>query len=159
MACEFFAVRLAADDTDWHGAVAAPWVPEPYTADEDNTVRAEFVWAALDCPTAYAAGSPAGFPTILLGRQTVRILRLPKVGEACVDHGTTGGTRGAQIPGNGVACSGPTAWPSPPAKPPGSKYSATCNWAPPEFRRVNKRQINCCPQSVVRVVNGRRRGT
>ncbi len=79
-----FCGPLAADDTDWHGSVAAPWVPEPYTAGNGNTVRSEFVWAALDCPTAYAAGSPAGFPTILLGRQTVRILRLPNIGEACV---------------------------------------------------------------------------
>lgn len=79
-----FCGPLAADDTDWQGTVSAPWVPEPYTAGDNHTVRPEFVWAALDCPTAYAAGSPAGFPTILLGRQTVRILRLPKVGEACV---------------------------------------------------------------------------
>ena len=79
-----FCGPLDPDDVDWHGMVAAPWVPEPDTAGEDGTVRAEFVWAALDCPTAYAAGSPAGFPIILLGRQTVRVLRLPKAGEACV---------------------------------------------------------------------------
>jgi hypothetical protein len=53
-------------------------------ADERGEVSAEFVWAALDCPTAYACGSPAGFPTILLGRQAVAILAKPAIGEQCV---------------------------------------------------------------------------
>lgn len=79
-----FCGPLDAADSEWSGTVAAPWIPEPYTASDDGAVRAEFVWASLDCPTAYAAGSPEGFPTILLGRQTVKILRLPDVGEKCV---------------------------------------------------------------------------
>ena len=53
-------------------------------ADDSGTVAAEFVWAALDCPTAYACGSPAGFPTVLLGRQAVSILAKPAIGEKCV---------------------------------------------------------------------------
>ena len=69
---------------DWTGTVAAPWVPEPYMADTGGRVAAEYVWAALDCPTAYASGSPAGFPSILLGRQAVCILNEPKVGEKCI---------------------------------------------------------------------------
>jgi hypothetical protein len=71
-------------DTDWSGTVAAPWIPEPYMSDGRGMVSTEFVWAALDCPTAYASGSPAGFPTILLGRQSVTILRGPAVGEKCI---------------------------------------------------------------------------
>jgi hypothetical protein len=71
-------------DTAWAGTVAAPWTPEAFTAGDDNAVRDEFVWAALDCPTAFAAGSPSGFPTILLGRQAVRLVRRPDVGEKCV---------------------------------------------------------------------------
>jgi hypothetical protein len=71
-------------DTSWCGTVAAPWVPEPYMAGADGSVSAEFLWAALDCPTAYASGSPAGFPTILLGRQAVTILNKPAVGEKCI---------------------------------------------------------------------------
>jgi len=71
-------------DTSWSGIVAAPWVPEPYMAAADGGVSAEYVWAALDCPTAYASGSPAGFPTILLGRQAVSILNKPAVGENCI---------------------------------------------------------------------------
>jgi hypothetical protein len=79
-----FCGPVDASDTDWSGVVAAPWVPEPYMADDRGQVSAEFVWAALDCPTAYASGSPAGFPTILLGRQAVAIFAKPVVGEKCV---------------------------------------------------------------------------
>jgi hypothetical protein len=71
-------------DADWSGIVAAPFVPEPYMADADGAVSAEYVWASLDCPTAYACGSPAGFPTILLGRQAVSIRRKPAIGEKCI---------------------------------------------------------------------------
>ena len=75
---------LHGDDTGWSRGVAAPWIPERYMADDHGRAAAEFVWASLDCPTAYAYGSPAGFPSILLGRQAVRIERRPKVGERCV---------------------------------------------------------------------------
>lgn len=75
---------LEADDVEWNGVVAAPWITESYMAGENGDVAAEFVWASLDCPTAYAAGSPEGFPTILLGRQAVKIERRPQVGEKCV---------------------------------------------------------------------------
>ena len=81
-------------DAEWSGTVAAPWIPEAYTAGDDNAVRDEFVWAALDCPTAFAAGSPAGFPTILLGRQTVRLVRRPDVGEKCVITARLNGREG-----------------------------------------------------------------
>src|SRR5690606_541563 len=79
-----FCGPVDATDTSWSGTVAAPWVPEPYMADADGKVSAEYVWAALDCPTAYASGSPAGFPTILLGRQAVSILDRPTAGERCI---------------------------------------------------------------------------
>jgi len=35
--------------------VAAPWTPPAWTADSSGRVRAEHVWAALDCPTYFAA--------------------------------------------------------------------------------------------------------
>lgn len=35
--------------------IAAPWIPEPDLVDSDGKVRAEFVWAALDCPTGWVA--------------------------------------------------------------------------------------------------------
>lgn len=68
----------------WQGVVAAGWVPEDYMADAGGAVAPEFVWAALDCPTAYAMASQEGFPSILLGRQAVRIDRRPKPGDECI---------------------------------------------------------------------------
>ncbi|HSR93540.1 MAG TPA: hypothetical protein VLK56_01630 [Solirubrobacterales bacterium] len=35
--------------------VATPWTPPPWSADRSGHVRPEFVWAALDCPTYFAA--------------------------------------------------------------------------------------------------------
>lgn len=75
---------LDPDDRDWHGPLAATWTPDASLAGDRGIVRPEFVWAALDCPTAYASSSALGMRTILLGRQAVRILRLPAAGERCV---------------------------------------------------------------------------
>jgi hypothetical protein len=57
--------------------VAATWVPaEPYTG-------REFVWAALDCPGAYACGfGERG--VLVLGRLAARVDALPRAGEHCV---------------------------------------------------------------------------
>jgi hypothetical protein len=43
----------------------------------------EIVWAAIDCPGAYAVGA-AGRGEIVLGRMTGRVLRVPSAGEECV---------------------------------------------------------------------------
>ncbi len=56
---------------------AAPWTVAA------DTVGPEFVWAALDCPGAYATGVP-GRGTVVLGRLTARVLRVPEAGERCV---------------------------------------------------------------------------
>ncbi len=68
----------------WAGPLAAPWIPAAEFAAADGKVRPEFVWAALDCPTAYACSSEHGMPPILLGRQTVTVHRCPDAGERCV---------------------------------------------------------------------------
>jgi hypothetical protein len=45
---------------------AAPWVPHPSLADEQGNVAPEFIWAALDCPSAYAVlPVPAGLAIVL----------------------------------------------------------------------------------------------
>ena len=54
---------------------AAPW-----TAHE---VSAPVVWAAIDCPGAYAVGGP-GRGEVVLGRMAAHIARLPREGEECV---------------------------------------------------------------------------
>ena len=71
-------------DADWNGVLAAPWIPDANLADESGLVLPEFVWAALDCPTAYASSSALGMRTILLGRQAVKIMRRPEAGQRCV---------------------------------------------------------------------------
>lgn len=43
----------------------------------------EFVWAAIDCPGAYAVGAE-GRGEIVLGRMTARVDRVPDAGEECV---------------------------------------------------------------------------
>src|SRR4051794_32697664 len=57
--------------------VAAPWLVA------DDTVGPEFVWAALDCPGAYATGVP-GRGTVVLGQLTAGVHRVPEAGERCV---------------------------------------------------------------------------
>jgi hypothetical protein len=54
---------------------AAPW-----TVAESAP---ELVWAAIDCPGAYAVGAQ-GRGEVVLGRMAARIDRLPAVGERCV---------------------------------------------------------------------------
>jgi hypothetical protein len=56
---------------------AAPWRVR------EDTVGPEFVWAALDCPGAYATGVP-GRGVVVLGRLTARVDRVPAAGEECV---------------------------------------------------------------------------
>ena len=57
--------------------MAAPWVPvAPYAGPQ-------FVWAALDCPGAYACGfGERG--VLVLGRLAARVEALPEAGERCV---------------------------------------------------------------------------
>ena len=54
---------------------AAPW-----TVAEASP---ELMWAAIDCPGAYAVGA-AGRGDMVLGRMTARVLRVPQVGDRCV---------------------------------------------------------------------------
>jgi hypothetical protein len=43
----------------------------------------ELVWAAIDCPGAYAVGA-AGRGEVVLGRMTARVQRVPESGDRCV---------------------------------------------------------------------------
>jgi hypothetical protein len=57
-----------------------PLLAAPWTAAEASP---EVVWAAIDCPGAYAVGA-AGRGEIVLGRMTARVVRVPVTGEPCV---------------------------------------------------------------------------
>src|SRR5207248_115572 len=65
------------------GAFAAPWIPDASLADGNGTVRDEFIWAALDCPTGFACGFP-NTGTLVTGRLAARLLGPVRVGEKCV---------------------------------------------------------------------------
>jgi hypothetical protein len=67
---------------------AAPWTP--------SEVGSDIVWAAIDCPGAYAVGAE-GRGEIVLGRMTARIHRVPSVGEPCVVTAWPGGKAGRKV--------------------------------------------------------------
>lgn len=60
--------------------VAAPWRPSPDLADASGFVAPEFLWAALDCPGAFAIDAEP----ILLGRMSACILNRPRADETIV---------------------------------------------------------------------------
>ena len=72
--------------------VAAPWTPDTILAGTDGLVGAEFVWAALDCPGAFANGFPE--VRMVLGRLSAEVVRPAKAGEGCVVMGWSEGSEG-----------------------------------------------------------------
>jgi hypothetical protein len=64
-------LRLFPGPVDGRDVVACPWLPANELADEGGAVKAEFVWAALDCPTAFACDLTG--PPMVLARLTGRI--------------------------------------------------------------------------------------
>lgn len=47
--------------------IAAPWIPDSTLADEHGNVKPEFLWAALDCPGAFAVMPSQQDTAIVLG--------------------------------------------------------------------------------------------
>jgi hypothetical protein len=70
------------------GLVAATWVA--------RDVSPEVVWAAIDCPGAYAVGDSARGATVL-GRMAARVERLPEEDEPCVVTGWPLGAEGRKL--------------------------------------------------------------
>jgi hypothetical protein len=70
-------LRIFAGPVAGQDLVAATWTVR------GDTVGAEFVWAALDCPGAYATGV-TGRGVVVLGRLTAHVERVPQAGERCV---------------------------------------------------------------------------
>jgi hypothetical protein len=70
-------MRIYPGPVEGRGHFAATWTPG------DEWVSPEFVWAALDCPGAYALHfGQRGNP--VLGRLSARVEHLPHPGERCV---------------------------------------------------------------------------
>jgi hypothetical protein len=68
--------------------VAAPWIA--------TEVSKPVIWAAIDCPGAFAGGM-SGRREIVLGRMAGRITRLPIEGEPCVAAGWSIGAEGRKL--------------------------------------------------------------
>lgn len=62
--------------------VANPWIPDATLADAQGKVKREFIWAALDCPGAYAILEKP--PKVVLGRITGQVFKDISVGEQCI---------------------------------------------------------------------------
>ncbi len=77
--------------------VAAPWTPDASLADQDGTVRPEFVWAALDCPGFFGLfKEPPEHPAVL-GRLAARLVAPVQPGERCVLTGWQLGADGRKL--------------------------------------------------------------
>jgi len=63
-----------ADNPNAHPIVAAPWTPTDDLLDPTGHIAPEFIWAALDCPGAFAVDKEP----ILLGRMSAQILKRPR---------------------------------------------------------------------------------
>jgi len=72
---------------------AAPWVPHASLDDGSGRVAPEFLWAALDCPGAFAA-LPTAMQPILLGELSARLDGHVAIGERCVVAAWANGVEG-----------------------------------------------------------------
>ena len=86
------------------GLWAAPWTPDPSVAGPDGRVRAEMLWAALDCPSGIAAAEAAGLShgperdtAILLGRMTASVAVPPRSGDQCLVIAWPAGRDGSKL--------------------------------------------------------------
>ena len=76
--------------------VAAPWIPDSSLCDETGKIKNEVIWAALDCPSAWAFVFELARP-ILLGRLVVQIEESMKAEEKCVVIGWKISSEGRKI--------------------------------------------------------------
>jgi hypothetical protein len=83
-------LRIFAGPVHRSDLVAATWVPDA------TLCRPEFVWAALDCPGAYACDA-LGRGDALLGRLSAHVERVPEPGERCVVVGWSLGEEGRKL--------------------------------------------------------------
>src|SRR6185295_2660317 len=64
--------------------VAAPWIPDPSLAGGSGQVKDEFLWAALDCTSAFPLLPIPEGKAIVLGELCARIDGRVAPGEKCV---------------------------------------------------------------------------
>lgn len=77
------------------GAVlAAPWIPDPSLRGHDGHVAPEFLWAALDCPGAFAVDRHDSDTALVLGELCAVVEHPVSPGEQCVVLGWPLGSDG-----------------------------------------------------------------
>jgi len=87
-------LRIFAGKVAGRDEMATVWTPHDSLAGSDGFVRSEFLWAALDCPTAWTAfeSNPTGH-VIMLGTMIGEVVRGARAGEPIV---VTAEARGAE---------------------------------------------------------------
>lgn len=86
-------LRIFAGRVHEEEPVASPWVVDESLA-VDGKIGSEFIWAALDCPGAFAVAREINGVTIVLGELTARIDGEVKPGERCISMGWKIGEEG-----------------------------------------------------------------
>ncbi len=76
-------LRIFAGPVRGRNLVAAPWIPDDSLGSANGMISPEFVWAALDCPGAFAFAAPPGH-VVLLGELAATLPAGAPTGEACV---------------------------------------------------------------------------
>jgi hypothetical protein len=87
-------LRIFPGPVPGRGLVAACWTPDASLADPAGAVRPEFLWAALDCPSGWAAIAAGAPVPLLLGELAVRIDAPVREGEPCVIVAWAAGAEG-----------------------------------------------------------------
>ncbi|MCB0845097.1 MAG: hypothetical protein KDE26_17735, partial [Bacteroidetes bacterium] len=85
-------LRIFAGNVPGKSMVASPWTPDFELSDDNGKVHEEFIWAALDCPGAFAAVEV--YDPIVLGRFTTKILQPVMAGEPHIVIGWKEGEEG-----------------------------------------------------------------
>lgn len=74
--------------------LAAPWIPDPSLRGHDGHVAPEFLWAALDCPGAFAVDRHDSDTALVLGELCAVVEHAVSPGEPCVVLGWPLGSDG-----------------------------------------------------------------
>ena len=74
--------------------VASPWVADESLPSRDGSLLPEIVWAALDCPGAWATMRETTSDPVVLGRMTAHLTAAVPTGATLVSYGWQLGTEG-----------------------------------------------------------------
>ena len=80
-------MRIFPGPIESRSIVAAPWIPDASLAEGSDGVPAEFLWAALDCTSAFAVLPIPEDKAIVLGELCARIDGGVTPGEKCISMG------------------------------------------------------------------------